>query len=60
MTRTDVVRRDHVTDVHLARIQVDLDARDTRRPAECGIGVPAIRLVVEPGARVGLEIAGRP
>ena len=55
MTRADVVGGDDVADVHLAGVEVDLDARDAGRPAEGRVGVAAVGLVVEADARVGLE-----
>ena len=43
----DVVGRDDVADRDLAGVEVDLDRRDARRPAERRVGVAAVRRVVE-------------
>ena len=43
----DVVGRHDVPDVDLARIEVDVDPGDARRPAERRVGVAAVGVVVE-------------
>jgi len=52
---TDVVRGDDVAHVDLTGVEIDVDAHDTRCPAEGRIGIAAIGLVVEAGTRVRLE-----
>ena len=56
MTRPTSSADDDVAHVHLARVQVDVDLGDARRPAEARVGVAAVRLVVELDARVRLEL----
>ena len=51
----DVVGGDHVADVDLARVEIDVHRRHARRPAERRVGVAAVGLVVEADARIGLE-----
>ena len=51
----DVVDGDDVADGHLAGVEVDVDRRDAGRPAEGGVGIAAVRRVVELDARVRLE-----
>ena len=55
MTRPDVVGGDHVADVDLARVEVDVDAGHAGRPAEGRVGIAAVGVVVEVDARVRLE-----
>ena len=52
---TDVIGGDHGPHGHLARVEVDIDLRHGGRPAEGGIGVAGVGLVVEMDAGVRRE-----
>ena len=51
----DVVDGDDVANRHFRRVEVHVNLRDTGRPAERRVGVPAVRLVVELDTGVRLE-----